>query len=123
MRIALVLALLALAYPAACLGTPMPKLADELGCSTCHSIDQAGAGPAWMDVSARYRASRNDPAFIDQLVAKISRGGAGKWGSTPMVAVDPVHKNQDKIKQLVHYILALSDRAPPAQQAALGAVR
>jgi cytochrome c len=122
MKRALLLGTLALFAPA-CLAMEMPKLADELRCSTCHSMEQAGTGPAWIDVSRRYRASRNDPAFINQLVARVSRGGAGNWGSTPMVASDPIGKNHDKITQLVRYILALSDRAPAAQQASLGKSR
>jgi cytochrome c len=104
----------------ACVAADMPASATELGCATCHAIDRAGTGPSWMEVSLRYRAEKSDPAVVDQLVAKISRGGAGKWGSTPMVASDPVGRHQDKIRQLVQFILALSDRAPAAQQAALG---
>ncbi len=100
-----------------CLATDMPRIANELRCSTCHAIDRPGSGPAWMDVSLRYRASRSDPAVADRLVAKISRGGAGNWGSTPMVAADPVGKHQEQIRQLVQFILALSDRAPAAPQA------
>jgi cytochrome c len=107
----------------ACFATEMPGIASELGCSTCHAIDHAGTGPAWMDVSIRYRATRDDPAMVDQLVAKISKGGAGNWGSTPMVASDPVGKHQDKIRQLVRFILALSDKAPVARQALAGQPR
>lgn len=119
MKHALLLSALAL-LPCACVATEMPGIATELGCTTCHSIDHTGTAPSWMDVSVRYRDDRNDPALFDRLVAKVSRGGAGNWGSAPMVASDPVGKHQDKIRQLVKFILALSDRAPAAQQAALG---
>ncbi len=122
MKRALLLSILPL-LSSVCLATDMPGIAHELGCNTCHAVDEARAGPAWMDVSIRYRASRNDPATVDQLVAKVSRGGAGNWGSTPMVASDPVGKHQDKIRQLVSFILALSDRAPPAKQALMSKAR
>ncbi len=94
----------------------MPQIAQEMGCSSCHAIDQKIVGPAWMDVSKRYRNSRTNEAVLNQLVRKVSRGGAGNWGSVPMVGNDPTGARHNEIVALVKFILALSDQAPQARQ-------
>lgn len=90
----------------------MPPLAKELNCVSCHAIDHKVVGPAWIEVSKRYRDKRNDPAFLNQLVKKVSRGGQGNWGDVPMVANDPVGTRHDKIDELVKFVLALSNQLP-----------
>lgn len=112
-RYTLFFALLALAGSS--LAIEMPQSANEIGCPNCHAIDHKVVGPAWMDVSKRYRDKRNDPAFFAQLVKKVSKGGSGNWGNIPMVANDPAGKRQDKITQLVKFVLALSDQLPENQ--------
>ena len=109
-RIMLFLGLTALA--GSCLAIEMPQSAKEIGCPNCHAIDHKVVGPAWMDVSKRYREKRNDQAFFDQLVKKVSKGGHGNWGDVPMVANDPVGTKHDKIVELVKFVLALSDQLP-----------
>lgn len=111
----LTLGLLSLSGTCLALDTKMPDTAQEIGCPNCHAIDHTVVGPAWIDVSRRYRDSRNDKATFDTLVKKVSKGGEGNWGSVPMVANDPVGKRQDKIEQLVRYILSLSDQLPDSQ--------
>lgn len=98
-----------------CLAIEMPQAATEIGCPNCHAIDRKVVGPAWMEVSKRYRGSRSDPAFVDKLVKKVSRGGSGNWGDVPMVANDPVGARRDKIVELVKFVLALSDQLPANQ--------
>ncbi len=90
----------------------MPSVAEELGCTNCHAIDHKVVGPAWMAVSKRYRPNREDPAFVDQLIRKVSRGGSGNWGDIPMVANDPAGTKRDKIVTLVKFVLSLSDQVP-----------
>ena len=90
----------------------LPQVAHEMGCSKCHAIDHKVVGPAWMDVSLRYRDNRDSQVVFNQLVKKVSKGGLGNWGDTPMVANDPLGKKTDKITELVKFILALSDQAP-----------
>src|SRR5271169_6086784 len=111
MKITLFLSgLLAAAGP--CLAAEMPHNAQEIGCTNCHSIDHKVVGPAWIEVSKRYRDKRNDPAFFNQLVKKVSCGGQGNWGDIPMAANDPVGKRHDKIVELVKFVLALSNQLP-----------
>lgn len=82
----------------------MPLLARENNCTACHSIDKKLVGPAWMDVAKKYKGDATAEA---RLITKVSKGGAGVWGSMPMPANDAIGKKQDQMKQLVRYILAL----------------
>ncbi len=91
------------------LAAEMPALAEELGCVNCHAIDRKVTGPAWAEVSKRYRTKRDDPAFVEQLAKKVSRGGSGNWGDLPMIANDPAGAKHDKIVELVKFVLSLSD--------------
>ncbi len=103
-----------LCAPAPCLAldTRMPAEAEKMGCINCHAIDHKVVGPAWIDVSRRYRDKREDKAFFEALVKKVSRGGFGNWGTTPMVANDPAGAHQDTIQGLVKFVLGLSDQLP-----------
>lgn len=82
----------------------MPDLAKKNGCVACHAIDRKVVGPAWMDVAKKYKGDSGAEA---KLIAKVSRGGSGVWGSASMPPIDPSGKKQDAIKELVHFILAL----------------
>ena len=86
------------------MATDMPDLAKKNGCAACHSIDKKLIGPAWMDVAKKYKGDAGAEA---KLVTKISKGGGGVWGTTPMPAIDPSGKKQDSIRQLVQFILSL----------------
>jgi cytochrome c len=87
------------------MATDMPDLAKKNGCAACHSIDKKVVGPAWMDVAKKYKGDAGAEA---RLVTKVSKGGGGVWGATPMPAIDPSGKKQDDIKQLVQFILNLA---------------
>lgn len=82
----------------------MPLLARENNCTACHTIDKKLVGPAWMDVAKKYKGDATAEA---RLIVKVSKGGAGVWGSMPMPANDAIGKKQDQIKELVRFILAL----------------
>lgn len=82
----------------------MPELAKKNNCTACHSIDKKVVGPAWIDVAKKYKG---DATAADKLLAKVSKGGAGAWGSMPMPANDASGKKQDDMKALVKFILAL----------------
>jgi cytochrome c len=113
MKLALLtVTLLCLSAPCLALDTHMPPDAEEIGCSNCHAIDHRVVGPAWIEVSKRYRAKREDKVFFAALVKKVSRGGSGNWGTTPMIANDPAGVRQDKIQGLVKFVLSLSDQLP-----------
>ncbi len=123
MRFAVVsIAITCVMFAGAAQAVDMPPEAKELGCSTCHAIDHKVLGPAWMDVSKKYKGqatykyssygSDNPDAkefpLVEGLVKKVSKGGSGNWGSQPMPANNPVGTKTDKIKHLVEFILALA---------------
>ncbi len=84
------------------LAVDMPPLAKENKCTSCHTIDKKLVGPAWMDVSKKYKGVKGAEA---QLVAKVKQGGKGVWGPA---AMPPQPAKEADVKQLVKFILALS---------------
>ncbi|MGB7650990.1 MAG: c-type cytochrome [Gallionella sp.] len=79
------------------------KLATKSGCFACHTVEKKVVGPAWREVATKYR---NDASAEAMLIAKVSKGGKGTWGSTPMPANSPRVSDAD-IKALVKFVLAL----------------
>lgn len=59
----------------------VPALVGTAGCTTCHAIDRRIVGPAFAEVSARYRERPDARAY---LVGRILKGGTGTWGGIPM---------------------------------------
>ncbi len=80
----------------------MPPLAQQNKCTSCHTIDKKMVGPAWMDVSKKYKGVKGAEA---KLVAKVKQGGKGVWGAT---AMPPQPAKEADVRQLVKFILALS---------------
>jgi cytochrome c len=83
---------------------PGKALIEKSDCKSCHMIDQKSAGPSYKDVAAKYASEKG---AVDQLAAKIIRGGSGVWGTTEMAA-HPQISDADAIK-MVQYILSLAD--------------
>lgn len=99
------MALAGLIVTGSAMAADMPELARKNGCVACHTIDKKLVGPAWMDVSKKYKGNAGAEAM---LIAKVSKGGSGNWGTMAMPPIDPSGKKQDDIKQLVEFILALA---------------
>lgn len=78
------------------------KLAKEIGCLSCHSIDKKLLGPAWKNVAAIYR---DNPAAEAILMSKIAKGGSGVWGKIAMPAYPDL--SEAKNRTLVKFILSL----------------
>ena len=87
------------------LAADMPELGKKNGCVACHKIDTKLVGPAWMDVSNKYKGDKDAP---EKLLTKVSKGGSGNWGTMPMPPQDPSGKKQDEIKELVKFVLGLA---------------
>jgi cytochrome c len=96
------------------MATDMPDLAKKNGCTSCHAIDKKVVGPAWMDVSKKYKGAAKytyqgkEYPLVEGLMMKVSHGGSGNWGTTPMIANDPNGSKQDQIKELVNFVLSLA---------------
>ena len=77
-------------------------LAQKSGCLACHSVDTKVVGPAFKDVSAKYKGKGAEA----KLVEKVKKGGSGVWGPIPMPANSPQVKDDD-IKTIVSWVLTL----------------
>jgi len=84
-------------------------LAKKSGCLACHSVDHKVVGPAWMDVSKRYKG---DATAKEKLIAKVKTGGKGNWtevtGGIPMPPYSPRVPDAD-IEALVTFVLSLAE--------------
>lgn len=95
------------------MATDMPPLAKKNNCVACHSVDKKIVGPAWMDVSKKYKGATTytykgkEYPLLEGLVMKVSRGGSGNWGTVPMPANAPAVKEAD-IRELVKFELSLA---------------
>jgi cytochrome c len=79
-------------------------VAKKSGCMTCHAVDKKVVGPSFKDVAAKYKGDNEAAA---KLAKKIRSGGAGSFGSTPMLAT-PASVSDDDIKNIVAWILTLN---------------
>jgi cytochrome c len=83
-------------------------LAQQSGCLACHSIEKKVVGPAWQDVSARYKGNGE---ARDKLIAKVKAGGKGNWtevtGGVPMPPYSP-RVSDENIASLVDFVLSLA---------------
>lgn len=83
-------------------------LAKASGCLACHSVEKKIVGPAWKDVSARYKG---DAGARDRLIAKVKKGGKGNWtdvtGGVPMPPNSP-RVSDENIAKLVDFVLGLA---------------
>jgi cytochrome c551/c552 len=91
----------------------MPPLAKKNDCVACHAMNTKGVGPAWIDISRMYKGMTKytyrdkEYPLLEGLVMKVSKGGAGSWGTVPMPGNATVVKEAD-IRELVQFILGLA---------------
>ena len=84
------------------LNTTADELLRNSGCYACHSVDQKRIGPSYKEVAAKYSG---DSSASAALVEKVTNGGSGVWGPTPMIPNK--HLSQENIKTMVDGILEL----------------
>ena len=83
-------------------------LAAKSGCMVCHQMDKKLVGPAWSDVSKRYKGDAGAKA---RLVAKVKAGGKGNWTDVTGGAAMPPNSpkvSDENIEKLVKFILSLN---------------
>ena len=98
------------------------ELAKKSGCLACHSVDKKVVGPAWMDVSKKYKGATEMTATLtdgsvakgapkDVLNQKVHKGGKGNWTAVthgvPMPPYSPRVSDAD-IAKLVDFVLGLA---------------
>lgn len=81
---------------------PGKGLIDGSDCKSCHLIDQRSAGPAYKEIAKKYEKQEG---AVDQLAAKVIKGGAGVWGTTEMAAHPQI--SVDEARKMVQYIMSL----------------
>lgn len=95
-------ALLASAIVAPALSSANEELARNKNCLACHKVDAKLVGPAFQEISAKYKG---DAAAVDSLATKVKQGGVGVWGQIPMPPNPLV--SDEEAKTLVEWILSL----------------
>src|SRR5436190_23191440 len=88
---------------------PVPSTADtpdqmvaRYGCIACHAVDRKVVGPSMRDVAAKYKGR---PGAERLLIDKVKNGGAGTWGTIPMVP--NLHVPDRDLDALLNWVLAL----------------
>lgn len=81
----------------------MLELAKSSGCLSCHSVEKKIVGPAWRDVAAKYRGQSDAKTNI---IASITKGSTGKWGTFAMPANSP-RVSDENIATLAGFVLSL----------------
>jgi len=76
-------------------------LAQSKNCLACHATDKKLVGPAYTEVSKKYKGNKDAEA---NLIKKVINGGGGVWGTIPM---PPNPVKEDEAKLLVEWILSL----------------
>lgn len=76
-------------------------LAQSKNCLACHAIDKKLVGPAYTEISKKYKGNKDAEA---NLIKKVINGGGGVWGTIPM---PPNPVKEDEAKLLVEWILSM----------------
>ncbi len=79
-------------------------------CKACHQINGKSVGPAYVEVSKRYRG---DKTAVAKLANKVITGGNGNWGEHAMSAHPQL--SREEATEIVKYVLSLADAQPDAQ--------
>ena len=69
-------------------------------CTACHTMDKKLVGPGFKDVAAKYRGQPDAEAA---LIAKVTKGGKGAWGS---MAMPPQSAKPEDVDAMVKFILS-----------------
>lgn len=86
------------------------KLIEASDCMACHAKAKKSIGPAYADVSIKYKGENS---ALEKLTKKIIAGGSGVWGETAM-AGHPQLSTADA-SEMVKYILNISNEKPAAK--------
>ena len=108
-RTAPLVAAILMALPAAAIAADaglrqgLSPLAARQHCDECHALKEARIGPPLVAVAARYAGTGD--AAVNRLALKIINGGAGNWGTIPMVPNERI--SMEDARTIARWILAL----------------
>ena len=83
-------------------GSTKRALESMNGCYACHGVKTKVIGPAFIEISKRYKSQES---VNKQLVKKIKEGGSGNWGNIPMNAHPKI--SDTDLSSMVDWILTL----------------
>lgn len=75
-------------------------------CQSCHQVNTASAGPAYMQIANRYKSDFNG---MRGLADKILNGTSGVWGDVPMAAHPEMKAEEARL--IVRWIMSLAGDA------------
>ena len=78
-------------------------LLKQHSCFSCHKMEGKQVGPGFKEIAIKYK---DDAAAEEKLIAKITIGGAGVWGTMPMPPMSKV--KPEEVQAMVKYILSLA---------------
>ena len=74
------------------------ELATKSKCMMCHDVEKKKMGPAFKDISAKYKG---DKAAAAMLSEGIQKGVKGKWGKIPMPAQKVTPADADALSKWI----------------------
>ncbi len=118
MKLEIITTAAGLAFMASAIAADMPPAAKKLGCVACHAMDKKIVGPSWKDIAEKYaghgvktfKYDGKEYPLIEGLVMKVSKGGAGNWGTLPMPPNDPKGLHKAEITELVEFEQSLAKK-------------
>lgn len=78
--------------------------AGKKNCATCHAVDHKVVGPAFMDVSKKYKGKKNAVALITK---SIKTGGSFGWNYGKMPARG-LGANDEEVATMAKFIAGLA---------------
>jgi cytochrome c551/c552 len=75
-------------------------LIKKYGCVACHGVEKKIVGPAFKDISAKYKTKDDN---VNYLAGKIRNGAQGVWGAIPMPPQKQVR--EDEAQEIAKWIL------------------
>ncbi len=95
---------------AAFTGVQAPAFADQAlatskNCMACHAVEKKMVGPAYKDVSAKYKDNKDAVKMLAEKIQKGSTPGKGNWGAVPMPANPQV--NEAEATKLAAWVMGV----------------
>lgn len=97
----------ALSRPAAMTDADATRFFHAQGCKTCHARDELRIGPSYRMIAMRYPNAT--PETVERLRLKVLYGGAGAWGTTPMISHPDI--SMAEAETVLRWILAAGAEA------------
>lgn len=75
-----------------------------LDCAACHKKSEKSVGPAYIDISKKYKNQKDAKTYLTE---KVIQGGSGVWGEVAMAAHPDIDMND--LSKIIQWVLSLSE--------------